>query len=158
MLYGRETRNPSDIKLDPSNIECSCLEYHVARTIHGLSVANEVACENQMKRYQDCSQNGVHFKVGDQAYRYASVVKLYCSKKLSNVWNDLFVIVRKTAPVNYSHRFLYTNRSAKVPFHAYSLKHALSRNTFPSDDDIALDGDTLPSCRDNRRGTSSGSG
>ena len=150
MLYGREARNPSEVKLHPSDFESDSLEDHVSRTIHGLNIAHEIALANlqkhqdHMKRYQDRSQNDVPFRVGDQVYLYSPVVKIHCSKKLSKFWKGPFVIVRKTSPVNYNIRWLHTNRPLKTPVHANRLKHALARNMFPSDDDVPADGFPFP--------------
>ena len=150
MLYGREARNPSDINLHPKDFESNSLEDHVARTVHGLNQAHEIARENlqkhqdHMKRYHDKAQNDVPFKVGDQVYLYSPVVKIHCSKKLSKFWKGPFVIVQKTSPVNYTLRWLHTNRALKTPVHANRLKHAIVRNEFPSDEEIPVGAETFP--------------
>ena len=50
MLYGREARSPSEVKLHPSDFEPESPDKHVSRTIHGLNMAREVALANMQKQ------------------------------------------------------------------------------------------------------------
>ena len=129
VLYGREPRLPTDVKLLPKEYKylTTCVFEHRKRIVKKVELAQNIAKGNiqrsqqKMKEYYDQRAKMTTFELGQRVWVYTRKTKKGLSKKLLHNPFGPYRIVEKSSPVHF---WLRTDSNKKITFavHANRMK------------------------------------